>query len=182
MRLFLRICVIVAICAVLHMSSITSIAQAEIEQEILLGGYVCTPRNLETRGGTTAYRLWLVPEEDQGLSIIYPQPLTVGFEIRGGYLWEPEDDWEASIMIDLKYEFNLNDNIAIYLLGSTGGNYSGIDYESVATHYNFTSRGSLGIFIYRAIIQASYEHRSNAGLEQPNRGVDLITVSAGYRF
>ena len=182
MRLFFKISVTASIFTALSFFHTALIARGGTEQEIFLGGYVCTPRNLETRGGTAAYRIWLIPDEDRGFSILYPQPLTLGFEIRGGYLWEPDDDWEASILIDLKYEFNLSDNIAIYLLGSTGGNYSGIDYDAVATHYNFTSRGSLGISIYRTIIQTSYEHRSNAGLEQPNRGIDLVTVSAGYRF
>jgi len=182
MRLSFRISIPASIFTAFALIFTALISGGEIEQEIFLGGYVYTPRNLHTEGGTAAYRIWFIPGEDQSFSIIHPQPLTLGFEARGGYLWEPEHTWEASIMIDLKYEFNLNENIAIYLLGSTGGNYSGIDYEAVATHYNFTSRGSLGISIYRAIIQTSYEHRSNAGLEQPNRGVDLVTVSLGYRF
>ncbi|HDL64555.1 MAG TPA: hypothetical protein ENH12_04110 [Proteobacteria bacterium] len=182
MRLFFRISLTASIFIALSFSPTALIARGGIEREVFLGGYLCTPRNLETRGGTAAYRIWLIPDEDRGFSIFYPQPLTLGFEIRGGYLREPEDDWEASILIDLKYEFNLNDNIALYLLGSTGGNYSGIDYEEVATHYNFTSRGSLGVCIYQLIVQSSYEHRSNAGLRQPNRGVDLVTLSFGYRF
>ncbi|GEM_PF-958698 len=182
MKLFFRICLPTSVFAALSLIFATLIVGGGVEQEMFLGGYVYTPRNLHTEGGTAAYRIWFLPGDDRGLSIIYPQPLTLGFEARGGYLWKPENAWEASIMIDLKYEFNLIENIAIYLLGSTGGNYSGVEYESVATHYNFINRGSLGICIYQAIIQTSYEHRSNAGLEQPNRGVDLITVSAGYRF
>ncbi|MEA1929231.1 MAG: acyloxyacyl hydrolase [Candidatus Auribacterota bacterium] len=182
MKLFSRIAILMTICAALSMASATSISRGEVDHEVFLGEYVFTPRNLDTRGETAAYRLWFIPEKDRGFSLIYPQPLTLGFEIRGGYLREPEDDWEASLMIDLKYEFNLSDNITIYFLGSTGGNYSGIDYHKVATNFNFTSRGSLGVCIYQAILQASYEHRSNAGIEQPNRGIDLVTVSVGYRF
>jgi len=147
-----------------------------------MGGYAYTPRNLHTEGGTAAYRIWFIPDEDQSISVIYPKPLTLGFEARGGYIWEPEHTWEASIMIDLKYEFILSKNIAVYLLASTGGNYSGVEYQSVATNYNFINRGTGGICIYRTIIQTSYEHRSNAGLEQPNRGVDLVSASVGYRL
>ena len=182
MKFCFSIFVSVATAIALSLTSTAPIVRGEIEQEIFLGGYLYTPRNIKTEGATAAYRIWLIPGDDVGFSLLYPEPLTMGFEIRGGYLQEPEDDWEASIMIDLKYEFNLNENIGLYLLGSTGGNYSGIDYHEVATNFNFTSRGSLGIRIYRVILQASYEHRSNAGLEQPNRGIDLITGSAGYRF
>lgn len=182
MRLFFKKCLPASIFTAFSLISSPLIAEVGVDQEIFLGGYVYTPRNLHTEGGTASYRLWLLPGDDQGFSIFYPQPLTLGFEARGGYIWEPDHTWEASIMIDLKYEFNLNKHIAAYLLGGTGGNYTGVDYKSVATHYNFINRGSLGICIYQAIIQTSYEHRSNAGLRQPNRGVDLVTVSLGYRF
>jgi len=182
MRLSFRISIPAAIFTALALIFTALISGGEVDQEIFLGGYVYTPRNLHTEGGTAAYRLWFVPCEDESFSIIYPKPLTLGFEARGGYIWEPEHTWEASIMIDLKYEFNLNKDIAVYILAGTGGNYSGVEYESVATNYNFISRGGVGICIYRAIIQTAYEHRSNAGLEQPNRGVDLVTVSLGYRF
>jgi len=182
MRLLSIISIPAAIFAALSLIFPTLIVGGGVEQEIFLGGYVYTPRNLHTDGGTAAYRIWFIPDEDQSISIIYPKPLTLGFEARGGYIWEPEHTWEVSIMIDLKYEFNISEKIALYLAAGTGGNYSGVDYSSVATHYNFTSRGTLGICIYRTLIQTSYEHRSNAGLEQPNHGVDLVTVSLGYRF
>ena len=182
MRLFFRTLFPASIFAALSLSFTALCFGAGIEQEVFVGGYIDTLRNLDTKGGTIAYRLWLMPGKDQGFSIIYPQPITLGFEVRGGYLWEPQHTWEASVMLDLKYEFNLIKNINVYLLIGSGGNYSGVDYEAVATHYNFINRASLGVCVYGGIVQISYEHRSNGFFREPNRGVDLITASLGYRF
>ncbi len=157
-------------------------ARAAIRQELFLGGYVSTLRNRETRGGTAAYRIWLTAGADQGFSLLYPLPFTLGCELRGGWLREPDAAGEVSLLVDLKYELDLHRDFGFYLLASGGGNYTGADYESVPTHVNFIDRGSVGIRLYRFLLQASYEHRSNAGLEAPNRGVDLITASVGYRF
>ncbi|MFH1038201.1 MAG: acyloxyacyl hydrolase [PVC group bacterium] len=156
--------------------------RADVDQELFLGAYVSTLRNLPTRGVTGAYRIWLKAGADQGFSILYPRPFTLGCELRGGWLWGPDDTGEVSLLVDLKYELDLYDDFGFYLLISGGGNYSGASYESVPTHVNFIDRGSFGIRIYRVLLQASYEHRSNAGLDAPNRGVDLITASVGYRF
>ncbi|MDP8215511.1 MAG: acyloxyacyl hydrolase [Candidatus Euphemobacter frigidus] len=148
----------------------------------MLGSYVSTLRNLNTEGVVLAYRLWFKPGQDDGFSILHPRPLELGFELRGGCLWKPKDTGEGSLLIDLKYELDPGNDFGFYLLAGLGGNYSGVSYTEVATHFNFIERGSLGIRIFRFIIQTSYEHRSNAGLRSPNRGIDLLTVSLGLRY
>ena len=58
-----------------------------LENEVLFGTYVDTLRNLETRGGTFSYRVWLSDWEeppDIPFSFFYPRPLVWGAELTAG--------------------------------------------------------------------------------------------------
>lgn len=157
-----------------------------IQHEILFGAYAYTLRNLDTQGITLAYRFWLTRSEieknKQGFSILYPRPIILGFEIRGGRLHKPETGWEAELALDLKYEIDFSRDFGAFIFVSGGGSYSEMDYINVPTHYNFVSRGGVGLRLEDLFFQAAYEHRSNGHFRSPNRGLDAITASVGARF
>ena len=166
--------------------SLFSPLSAASEQEAFLGTYLTTLRNLETRGIILAYRYWLTRDEEErlekGFSIFYPYPICLGFEVRGGYLTRPEDGLECALMINLRYELPIANELCSGFFLGTGGSYSEMKYEKVATHANFINRAGVYFKCYRFLIQSAYEHRSNGHLCSHNRGLDVITASLGYRF
>jgi len=156
-----------------------------LENEILFGNYVYTLRNLETRGVTASYRLWFSDWEEppgRAFSLLYPRPLTWGVEAGAGRVYRPESAWEGSLSLLLKLEENFTRDIGAFVLASGGGSYSQAHYEYMSTDLNFSVRAALGIRLQRFILQGAYEHRSNAGIKRPNRGMDVLLVSLGFRF
>ena len=156
------------------------------EQELLFGTYLFTLRNLDTRGATLAYRYWLsrseVERERHGFSVFYPYPVVVGLEARGGRLVDPETGFEGGLLLNFRLELSLIEDLSAGIVLGAGGSYSEMDYENVPTHYNFISRGGIFCRFQRFLVQAAYEHRSNGHLRSSNRGLDVITGSAGFRF
>ncbi len=166
--------------------SLASSVFGEVEHEILLGTYLTTLRNLNTRGTTLAYRCWLTragaERRENGFSVFYPFPLIVGFEVRTGYLTRPDEGLEGALMLNLRYQpVEFNKFVGGLFLG-TGASYSDMNYEKVATHLNFINRGGIYLGWNGCILQSAYEHRSNGHLCSHNRGLDVITASLGYRF
>lgn len=156
-----------------------------LENEVLFGTYVDTLRNLETRGGTFSYRLWLSDWEEPSdipFSLLYPRPLVWGAELGAGRVHRPESAWEGSLCLLLKIEEDFTRDLGGYLLAAGGGSYSDATYERMSEPMNFCIRAAAGIRLERVILQGAYEHRSNAGIEQPNRGLDVLLASLGFRF
>lgn len=156
-----------------------------LENEVLFGTYVDTLRNLETRGGTFSYRLWLSDWEEPAdipFSLLYPRPLVWGVEAGAGQVYEPESAWEGSLCLLLKIEGDITRDLGAYFLAAGGGSYSDASYERMSEPMNFCIRAAAGIRLERVILQGTYEHRSNAGFEQPNRGLDVLVASMGFRF
>jgi len=155
-----------------------------LEQEVFFGTYIETLHNENTRGATLAYRLWLTrqKEDERGFSLLYPRPITLGLEFRGGRVLVPETGWEGGISLLFKYERDFCETMGGYLFLSGGGSYSGVNYPGIPTNFNFLSRGGVGFRLENLILQGAYEHRSNGGLRKPNQGLDLIQVSLGFRF
>ncbi len=156
-----------------------------LENEVLFGTYVDTLRNLETRGGTFSYRVWLSDWEeppDIPFSFFYPRPLVWGAELTAGRVYRPESASEGSLCLLLKIEGNLTRRFGAFLLAAGGGSYSDATYERMSEPMNFCVRAAAGFRIERIILQGAYEHRSNAGIEQPNRGLDVLFASLGFRF
>ncbi len=157
-----------------------------IDQEVLFGGYAYTLRNLETRGMILAYRIWLTKSEAEekklNFSLLYPRPIVIGFEVRGGRLHKPDTGWEAELTMDFKYEIDFSWDFGAFIFLAGGGSYSDIDYTNVPTYYNFVTRGGVGLRFERLFFQTAYEHRSNGHLRSANRGIDAVTASVGARF
>ena len=156
-----------------------------LENEVLFGTYVDTLRNLETRGGTFSYRVWLSDwgePDDLPFSLARPRPLVWGAEIGAGRVYRPQSAWEGSLCLLLKIEENFTRDFGGYLLAAGGGSYSDASYERMSEPMNFCVRAAAGLRLERIILQGAYEHRSNAGIEQPNRGLDVLLASLGFRF
>lgn len=171
---------------VLVIGTLSSPRAEAIDQEVLFGGYAYTLRNLDTSGMILAYRIWLTKSEAEEkkmkFSLIYPRPIVIGFEARGGRLHKPDAGWEAELTLDFKYEIDFTWDFGAFIFLAGGGSYSDIDYTNVPTHYNFVTRGGVGLRLERLFFQTAYEHRSNGHLRPSNRGMDAITASVGVRF
>lgn len=150
------------------------------DMEVLFGTYVYTDRNLETQGATFAFRYWFLDPES-GFSLFYPHPLSWGLEGRGGFLTSPDTGWEGAAMLNLRYDLGLGGDFGVYAFLGAGGSYTSIDYTR-STNWNFILRTGLGLRFQGFLLQAAVEHRSNAGLSSFNRGLDVLTAAAGFRF
>ncbi len=148
--------------------------------ETLFGTYIYTDRNLETHGATFAFRYWFLDPES-GFSLPYPHPLSWGLEGRGGFLTAPETGWEGAALLNLRYDLDLGRDFGAYVFLGGGGSYTSVDYTR-STNWNFISRAGLGLRFQGFLLQAALEHRSNAGLSSVNRGLDVFTAEAGFRF
>ena len=66
-----------------------------------------------------------------------------------------------------------------YFLSSTISNRT----ISLPSELQFGSHVGAGLRLSRRLtVGAAFQHISNAGIEQPNGGIDFIQVMAGYRF
>jgi len=87
----------------------------------------------------------------------------------------------------LKYNFTAGSRIAPYLEGGGGLLITNRDVPTIGNTVNFTPQVAFGVQVFarerRSInIAARYLHISNAGLSDPNPGVNTIQFTIGYHW
>ncbi len=83
------------------------------------------------------------------------------------------------------YLFNGSGSITPYLEGGIGISWFSkkqIGPRNLATHFLFEDRVGAGLRIGNWDISVRYMHYSNAGIKQPNSGIDIFIGSISYHF
>ena len=102
-------------------------------------------------------------------------------ELGAGRLVEPETAWEGVLLLNLRLEAGRAGDLGGGISLGFGGSYSGVEYVRTSA-WNFVSRAGVFLRFQGLLVQGAYEHRSNAGLSWPNRGLDVFTGGLGFRF
>ncbi len=80
---------------------------------------------------------------------------------------------------------DISDTFQPYVEAGIGAAYiskTKINGRNMATHFQFEDRVGLGVKTGSYDFNARYMHYSNAGIEKPNNGIDIIMFTAAYRF
>lgn len=99
----------------------------------------------------------------------------------------PENDYEAGISFLLKYGFPLNKKLMPYLKVGTGPMFLGISNKEQGSEFNFIDSAALGFswFLEDDIsldCEYRFRHVSNAGLDDPNKGIEAQTFLVGVTY
>lgn len=90
------------------------------------------------------------------------------YDVNVSAIWRAEREWGY-------YEGGFGP----YFLSSTISNRT----TSLPSELQFGSHAGVGLRLgARATLGIAFQHISNAGLKQPNGGIDFLQVMAGYRF
>jgi Lipid A 3-O-deacylase (PagL) len=114
-------------------------------------------------------------------------------DVLGGVIFQGPGNGLGGGTMGLRYNFvQPQASLVPFVQLGAGGCYSDIaesPQELLGSHLNFLGQASIGVrsrFSQRwsAILQANYNHMSNAGLTTRNDGLDAIggTVGLGYNF
>ncbi|MCG8429759.1 MAG: acyloxyacyl hydrolase [Candidatus Omnitrophica bacterium] len=122
-----------------------------------------------------------------GREVVIPGETTFLMEPFVSFVPEPQSNVEAGFVIALKYAYPLTDRLHPYLLGGGGVMYISQHLREQATQYNFCPQVGGGISWYLTPdtmfnLEYRYRHFSNAGLKEPNDGVNMDMVLAGVSF
>lgn len=99
----------------------------------------------------------------------------------------PDSDYEAGFSIMLKYAYPLFDKVHLYGIGGGGLVYMGEETAEQSTQYNFLPQLGAGISFFvnencSVSIEYRYRHLSNAGIKEPNRGINTDMFLTGMSW
>jgi len=97
---------------------------------------------------------------------------------------KPDDNLEAGCAILLKYAYPATKKLYPYVLGGGGVLYMSQHTREQSTQYNFVPQIGAGVtyFIRKGLAlnaEYRYRHLSNAGLEHPNKGINVNMILIG---
>ncbi len=109
--------------------------------------------------------------------MVYLEP---GFSVLGN----KSSEWEAGTGIGLKYMLDLSKNIKGYFLIGSGLIYITYNSHYQSTHLNFQDNIGTGLLFFISKNKAlgvgiRYRHISNAGIREPNDGIDDLIGTIG---
>ncbi len=113
--------------------------------------------------------------------------LTCFLEPQINPVFERETDIEVGIGIGLKYTYPLSDYFSPYVFGSVGPHYISVQTNDQANGFIFADTVGFGLSIPFIKISALYfeyrlRHLSNAGLKDPNSGINTHFGTVGISF
>lgn len=85
----------------------------------------------------------------------------------------------------LIYHFNTAGKYKPFIEFGTGVSYfsrRNVGLRKSATHFQFEDRVGAGVRFGKHDLTLRYMHYSNANIEKPNDGIDMVMVSYGYKF
>ncbi|MFA7677609.1 MAG: acyloxyacyl hydrolase [Candidatus Omnitrophota bacterium] len=102
-------------------------------------------------------------------------------------MFEPKAEVELGSNFLIEYAFPLTEKFQPYIKGGLGVVWMSQHIEEQATQYNFLPQGALGFhYLIKDNVSLSCEfrhrHLSNAGIKDPNKGVDASLYLAGLTF
>ena len=122
------------------------------------------------------------------LGISGPGSLQVGIEPFVNTIIEPEGGVEAGLNVGLRYMTPLTDGVAIFGEISSGPAYFSIDTVEQGDYgFSFISQFGAGLqfeLTHNVAFNAGYRYRhlSNAGLSEPNAGINTNELITGISF
>ena len=123
----------------------------------------------------------------EGMDIDIPGRLDVVVEPFATVVTSPDTNAEVGTNFLLKYTIPIIDKIHLYVKGGAGVLYMSQHTEEQGTQYNFLPQGGGGFHFFindtTAIsCEYRYRHLSNAGIENPNDGIDTELILGGISF
>lgn len=102
----------------------------------------------------------------------------------GGGQYEPKAAYLTGLTAMLRYSFATGTRWTPFIEGGAGPTITDISGPDLSTTYEFNLQGNMGMNYfwnknYAVTAQAGYFHISNAGLKQPNQGVNAIAFLLG---
>ncbi|PHS35311.1 MAG: acyloxyacyl hydrolase [Sulfurovum sp.] len=104
------------------------------------------------------------------------------------HYWEKGNDQIYGVAFSpvfVYYLGGMSDTFQPYVEAGIGVAYiskTKINGRNMATHFQFEDRIGLGIKTGSYDFNARYMHYSNAGIEKPNNGIDIIMFTLAYKF
>lgn len=100
---------------------------------------------------------------------------------------DPDANIEFGLTTSFKYAYPLTEKFYPYVLVGTGPYYTSLHTYEQSTQFNFCSQGGGGfMYFFREhwAVSADYRwrHASNAGMKQPNGGVDSAVYTLGLSY
>lgn len=111
----------------------------------------------------------------------------------GGYFegslnyWDGDHDDSYGIALSpvFYYQFCSDCTVSPYIEGGIGASFftkKTIDDKQMSSHFQFEDRIGMGFKIGQFDYHLRYLHYSNAGLKDPNHGMDILTGGVSYKF
>ena len=115
----------------------------------------------------------------------YSGTFSVYLEPQINPVFERETDLEFGVGVGLKYLHPFTEKISAYIFGSVGPHYITVQTTDQANGFIFSNTigGGFSFFLTeKTALNLEYRlrHMSNAGLEDPNRGIDTHFGMIGY--
>ena len=142
----------------------------------------------QSEGGVDIYHLGL--QRDFGVKWLESSVGHFGgyFEGSAAY-WEEgsEDNTVFAVTPVFTYTFNLQGQPAVhpYVEAGIGASYVSkkiIDGRDLSSHFQFEDRLGIGMNYRGHKVAAQFFHYSNAGIKEPNDGIDIWLLSYTYPF
>jgi len=114
-----------------------------------------------------------------------PGRLTAFLEPQLNPSHRPEDSVEFGLGIGVQYRYAFTERVAGYLFGSTGPHYMTLVTAEQAQGFLFSNTLGAGLYYFLREDSAlnlgyRYRHLSNAGLVEPNGGINASFITLGY--
>ena len=97
----------------------------------------------------------------------------------------PRNDVEFGIGVGLKYMHPLTESLSGYVMASVGPHFITVQTPDQANGFIFFDTASLGLSFFltpktAVNLEYRFRHMSNAGIKQPNNGVNIHMIAIGY--
>ncbi len=100
-------------------------------------------------------------------------------------VFDPQTDFEIGVGIGLQYRYPLTEKVSAYVLGTVGPHYISAVTANQANGFIFSNTAGVGLYYFLTKDSAvnlgyRFRHMSNAGIENPNGGIDSHFAVIGY--
>jgi hypothetical protein len=108
-------------------------------------------------------------------------------ELLGGSQYSPEADWIVGLSPHLRYHFATGTRLVPFVDAGAGVTGTGIHLPDLSTKFEFNTQAGGGAdWFFRddvaLTVQARFVHISNAGIDQPNHGVNTVVGILGVTW
>jgi lipid A 3-O-deacylase len=108
-------------------------------------------------------------------------------ELFGGSQFSPTADWIVGLSPHLRYHFATGTRLVPFVDAGAGVTGTGIHLPDLSTRFEFNTQGGVGVqwFLKDAIaltVESRYVHISNAGIDEPNHGVNTVMGIIGVTW